>query len=299
MRDPASGVVRVWDIAGRGRVRLRSGGRDPVGAVVVTQAGEAAALVRRGSGRAVVGFDVDGRPYSLDAGAIGARSLRRAPGFSRVAWTRAGRTRSANLSEPAVSCPRLAGRTVERSDEVNVVSFTFTGEFLRGELDGAIEHFRACALPEGPVRFLGISVRSTDVEGGARFQVEDVAGSFVLESTSTESSGGDSSPTTYATHDLVTDERVDIWGNADAGGPNETLGDLTGKAVVTSRGQAAAVFTTPTGEQLAGFDPAGRPRVLDSAPSETEIDENSLTVDGTSLSWTRDGVRRTADLASP
>lgn len=296
VRDPGSRAVTVWNVAGKERVRLRSGGRDPVGPVVVAHAGEAAAQFRTGSRTALVGFDYDGTGYTLDTGAV--RSLRGGK-RSRISWMKGGKRRTADLSEPAIPCADLGGKRVLRTDQVNIVSFTYDGEFLQGELDGRITRTRGCALPGGPVRLLGVDITSTDVEGGAAYRVLASEGTFILEQDSFESSDGESQ-LSYRMRDLGTGKRVDIYGNSAAGGPNEELGEPAGVPVVSSTGQAASAFATDTGgEQIVAFDPAGKPRVLDTAPSENEIDENSLTLSGTTLSWLHGGQPRTADLAGP
>ena len=299
VRDPASRAVTVWNVAGKDRVRLRRGGRDPVGEVVVADAGEAAALVGTGSRAALVGFDYDGTAYTLDRGPI--RSLR-AGKTSRISWTKGGKRRTADLSEPAIPCAKLAGKTVHRSADANVVSFTYPSSLLEGELDGLVTRTRGCARPDGRVRVLGEGVADPagGVQGGSDYTVADAAGTYVLGVSRTEDSGGDSNPVAYATYELRTGKRVRLWGNADAGGPNQALGDAIGVAVVTATGQAASSFATDaSGEQLVAFDAAGRPRVLDAAPTEDEIDESSLAVSGTVLSWLRNDEPRTADLAGP
>ena len=300
VRDPASRAVTVWNVAGKDRIRLRRGGRDPVGRVVVAQTGAAAAQFRRGSRIELVGFDYDGTAYRLDIGAI--RSPRVGTTGTRIGWTKDGRTRTADLSQPAIPCGKLGGKTVHRSADANVVSFTYPVEFLDRELNGLATLTRGCARPDGRVRVLGEGVADPagGVQGGSDYTVADAAGTYVLGVSRTEDSGGDSNPVAYATYELRTGKRVRLWGNADAGGPNQALGDAIGVAVVTATGQAASSFATDaSGEQLVAFDAAGRPRVLDAAPTEDEIDESSLAVSGTVLSWLRNDERRTADLAGP
>lgn len=267
--------------------------------MVVTEAGEAAAVFRASSGTSLAGFDWDGTAYELDRGAIPQKSLRRTKG-SGVSWTKSGARRTAELDKPAVSCAKLAGVRVRRTDAVNIVSFNYASEFISGELTGSTQRIRGCALPDGPVRVLGESEFATGsgVQGGSGFSIASTAGTFLLERESSSDSQGDFTPDSISVHDLATDKRVKLWGNADAEGPNTNLGSDVSEAVITSTGQAGLLFAAdPEGQQVVGFDPAGKPRVLDTAQAMNEIE--SLTVSGTILSWKNKGERRTADLAAP
>jgi hypothetical protein len=298
VRDVASGSVQLWNLAKGSRRRLLSSNRNPVGAVTVTESGEAAALFRRGRGTTLVGFDYDGTAYTLDTGAISRTSLRHGK-QSMIGWTSAGVTRTTDLTEPRVACASLKGKRVLRTDTLNVVSFDYASEYLEGDVNGRSTRVRACVLPDGPVRTLGESISATDgVQGGGSFEVVGGAGTFVLERYATSDSQGDFTPDRLTVHDLRSGRRVSIWGNADAEGPNAHLGaPLPPGPLLTSTGQAGAVFADDAGntERVVGFDVAGTPHILDAAPS-AEIDEKSLAVDGAVVSWTHGGETRTADL---
>ena len=294
VRDVATGRVDVVDVLSGRRRRVLPSGVNPIGRVVVGEAGEVAALVRVTGTTRLVGYDYDGRSYTLGEGAIPAASVRRKG--VKVRWFAGGTPRTADLRAPQIPCAQLGGKEVRRSAVLRVVEFTYRSEYLEGELDGTTTRTRACLAAGGPVRFLG-SGSFGSVEGGSSFGVEGDAGANVIGRSIITSSGAEFSSDQVVRYDLATGRRTPIWGNTDAGGPNVRLGSPLSPFFVTPGGQAGAIFSSEesSDETVVGFDPDGLPKTLDTAPA-ANLDERSLAIAGTVLRWTRDGGERTADL---
>ena len=294
VRDVATRAVHVWNVGTRKRRRVQSDGRNPSGRVLVGEAGEAAATF----GTRLIGFDYDGTSYRLDAGPIDPASLRHGEG-NDISWRRGGATGRANLATPGIPCARMKGKVFANTPELRVVSIRFPSELLEGAIDGTTERFRACTYTGGPVLVLGESVFSNQAQGGAGVEVLAFDGTRVMVLEQTADSGGDTNPRRISTVEVRGGERIPIWGNTDAGGPNANLGDAVGYALAPT-GHAAIVFTVsgagPDEEQVVGFTPAGQPQVLDRAPA-TEIDETATSIDGSRVEWTRGGQRRSAQIS--
>ncbi len=303
VRDVSTGRVFVYDLATLRRVRLLVARRNPSGRVLVTGAGEAAALTGTGANKRLTGFDFDGTAYELDRGAISATSLRRTGG-ARVTWRRGGMVRRADLSSPDIPCEKLGGRVETRTPMVRVTYFTYSGEFLIDELSGDVTRTRACLVGAAPsVRTLDESVVSTQgAQGGAQFGVTSIAGSYVLGLNSSTDSEGTVTQTLLLT-ELLGGRRSTVTGLLTEGR------ELLSTALTTDTGTVALIVQ----ETIAGTDvgrvlarsPGGRLRELDRGPAEEfsdidpRTDEVRLTLTGSVLSWMRAGITRTADLTAP
>lgn len=303
VRDVATKRVDVYDLRTRKRRRLTVGGANPAGKVLVGQAGEAAALVRA----QVVGLDFDGRSAVLDDGPVAATSFRRTKDVVR--WASAGKSKHATLSRPAVPCARQGGKVVTQRNGVRVTSFTYSGEFLVGELSGIVTRTRACLLEGDPIAtVLDESAFSTEgTPGGALFRVEGIAAPYLAGFASSE----DSESNVYETVTL-TDLRTGKTTAAFKSGDGFT-GQYVGSAVVVTPAGTVALATTqeePDGPSSpAAVRIIARPlgksiRELDKGPAAefgmtTEKGPRvALTLTGTTLGWMRGGQAKTADLAA-
>jgi hypothetical protein len=298
VRDVGSRRADVVNVLRGTRRRVSPLGVNPVGRVLVGQAGEVAALAKVNATTSLIGFDYDGTSYAIDRGSIPAASLRRKG--SNVTWTQAGTARTTDLSTPKIPCAKLGGQVLLTTDTLRVVDLSFDDEYLVGEIDGRTTRTRACLLAGGPVRVLGNTRFATDgIQGGESFDVFAGAGTYVLERTMSSDSQGDFTPDTVASYNLATDQRVSLWGNSFAEGPNEALGSPYPKFVLSASGQVGAVFqdTSGDGETVIGFTADGRATTLDTAPA-ADIDEKSLGITGTVIHWKHSGAERTSDLAA-
>lgn len=292
-RETRGGRVAVHDVlTGRSR-GLRAGGR--VLDAVVYDTGDVAAVVRSGSAPAsIVGLDVrSGRAVVLDPGpGVLSLSLKRKPASSGITWDRAGR-RSADLAALPVPCSALPkAKPLGRMPSVVVADDAYDAEYLQGELTGRETRTRACLKPDGVARLVGFGRYHTGgVQGGNSVSVEAAAGTSLLVSETFVASQGE----TFSSGrrlDLATGQVTDLYprkGRSDLDAPLEG-------AVLATGGQVAAIFTVGDDEQVVAFTADGTPKALDKGPA-TEIDDQ-LALEGTVLSWTRAGQRKTADLAA-
>lgn len=285
VRTRATRAVHVVDLVARTRRRLRIGGLNPSGPVLVGRAGEAAAFLGNGASRRLVGFDVDGTSYGLAGGEIPASSLRRA-GNDVIRWD-GGR---ADLTTPRVPCDRLSGTEVFETATVRVTTIRFRASYLVGELDGTATRFRACALDGDAVRVLDEPVNPTGgVQGGADFAVLAAGGTFVLSRSRTESSEADITSSLTVT-DLATGNRTPL--------PDLTSGTRqpATDAVLTPTGEVAVVVEDGDTVRLLAQRLGGTVRELDAAP-HGQFPNTKLTLAGTVVGWTR-GEPRSFDLAT-
>lgn len=305
-RGRRSGAVTVFDVrTGRARTIARNG-KAPIGRVLVDATGAAAALFA-GPRRTLVGYDADivAGAYVLDRGSIPVASLKHV-GKRVIGWTRDGTRGRADLRAPALPCIDVFGRELLFTPSIRVSELVYADEFLTGSLDGLTRLKRGCLQPGGPVRVLGTETVSTGgAQGGTGLTVLAAAsgGSSVVTLEQSASSGEEVATALLSRVDLATGATVRLWGNADRGGPNTALGDLTPDplVVVTPSGRVALIFERVTASperEVVTFEPDGTVRSLDVAPAP-DIDPASLRLDGTVLSWLHSGARRTVDLDAP
>ncbi len=290
VRDVAAKRVFVYDLLTRKRRRLAP---NPTGRVLVGEAGEAATLL----GRRLVGFDFDGRSVVIDKGPVG--SIRRKK--DDVFWTSAGAAKRTAFSRTKVPCARQGGEVVAQRGGVRVTSFSYSGQYLVGQLNGIATRTRACLLEGDPTAaVLDESSFSTGgAVGGDRFFLQDIAAPYVVGLNSSEDSESNVFQTVKLS-DVRTGKATPVF---QSGEKLRTASPI----FVTAAGTVAMATSTLNEDFNAGTFQIfarridGSVRQLDAGPATEFAGPNSesvaLKLTGTTLSWTRNGQAKSADLA--
>ena len=220
------------------------------------------------------------------------------------------------------TCDRLTGPIVLKTTRILIVKRNVRDipkRVPRGTTKGGFvgRRFYGCALPGGRVRELGSSgttyfyergrrgrVRRAGVQGTSRMAFSQPAGTYVLSRNEDSIAGGPSAGTYQSglVQNLETGKRYPYWDSDASTNPNaEFVGEPPARVILSEEGRLAAIFDDDINavRSVRGFSATGSQKVLDTVPFERrgDIPLDTLALEGTTVSWTNAGERKSAELA--